>query len=84
MIHSALIEMNFDWNAHKRAAMVTYWLMDGQCLSSAEIAELVGMSVQGVEYLMDNLTSRSGEDYGLPFTRINGKWQKVSGNQGGL
>lgn len=69
-----------EWNAHKRAAMVTSWLKDGEQLSSAEIAERIGMTVQGVEYLMINLTGKNGDGYGLPFARIDGKWQQIFHN----
>lgn len=60
-----------EWNSHVRGAYIAIWLKGGSKLSTREIAELTGLSKQGVEFMLDILSGS------MPITRIDGKWQWI-------
>jgi hypothetical protein len=61
-----------EWNAHTRAAVVTLLLLNGERLTTSEIAKLTDMTYHGAYRLMINLSIE------LPITQIDGKWQRIS------
>ena len=58
-----------EWNAHQRAGQVTYWLVQGRKLSTAEIARLTGLSWDGAKFMMEMLSGL------LPIVYADDKWQ---------
>ena len=58
-----------EWNAHQRAGQVTYWLVQGRKMSTAEIAHLTGLSWDGAKFMMEMLSGR------LPIVYAGEKWQ---------
>jgi DNA-binding CsgD family transcriptional regulator len=64
------MENFYDWNAHKRAGTIVFWLSRGEKLTTAEIAKLLNISYWGAMYLMDNLTHTP-----IGLTVVDGKWQ---------
>lgn len=63
-----------DWNPQTRAASISQLLLTGKRMTTAEIAEHLGMSYHGARRLMVNLSLV------LPITKIDGRWQRVSAN----
>lgn len=70
---------NVQWNAHKRAGVVVDLLRDGRQMTTAEIAEILGMTYHGALYLMDNLSGAP-----ICITLIKGRWQIVDFDDSGL
>lgn len=60
-----------EWNAHTRAAAVSLALLNGEQMTTAEIAAFVELSHSGAWRLMVNLSIE------LPIVQIDGKWQRV-------
>ena len=63
------VENQREWNAHQRAGQVTYWLMQGRKLSTAEIARLTGLSWDGAKFMMEMLSGP------LPIVCADNEWQ---------
>jgi len=58
--------------ATERAALVTWLLMHGGSLTTAEVARRVGLTARGALYLCNRLSLV------LPITLVDGRWQVVS------
>lgn len=58
-----------EWNAHQRAGQVTFWLVQGRKMSTAEIARLTGLSWDGAKFMMEMLSGL------LPIVFIDDRWQ---------
>lgn len=63
------VENQREWNAHQRAGQVTYWLVQGRKMSTAEIARLTGLSWDGAKFMMEMLSGL------LPIVYSDDKWQ---------
>jgi hypothetical protein len=57
-----------EWNAHQRAGQVTFWLVQGRRMSTAEIARLTGLSWDGAKFMMEMLSGL------LPIVYSDDKW----------
>lgn len=66
--HRQPTSRNQEWNSHIRGGWIAIWLKGGSELSTADITRLTGMSKQGVEFMMEVLSS------GMPIRRVAGKW----------
>jgi hypothetical protein len=62
------VENQREWNAHQRAGQVTYWLVKGRKMSTAEIARLTGLSWDGAKFMMEMLSGL------LPIVYSDDKW----------
>lgn len=60
-----------EWNAHQRAGQVTFWLVQGRKMSTAEIARLTGLSWDGAKFMMEMLSGL------LPILYADDKWQWI-------
>ena len=63
-----------EWNAHQRAGQVTFWLVQGRKMSTAEIARLTGLSWDGAKFMMEMLSGL------LPIVCADNKWQWLEGH----
>lgn len=63
-----------EWNAHQRAGQVTYWLVQGHKMSTAQIARRTGLSWEGAKFMMEMLSGL------LPIVHVKGKWQWLDNN----
>lgn len=62
-------ERRREWNSHIRGGWIAIWLYQGSKLSTGDIVRLTGMSKQGVEFMMEILSSD------MPIVRRASKWQ---------
>ena len=56
-------------NAHQKASFITLLLRDGNVLTTAGIARLIGTTWEGAEFMMEMISGV------VPVVKIDGKWQ---------
>jgi hypothetical protein len=45
-----------EWTAHQRSAIITFWLRDGNLLTTGDIARMTQMTWHGAEYMMEHIS----------------------------
>lgn len=56
-------------NAHQKASFITILLRDGNELTTAGIARLIGTTWEGAEFMMEMISGV------VPVLKIDGKWR---------
>lgn len=45
-----------EWTAHMRSGVATFWLLEGNRLTTAQIAQLTGLTWDGAKYMLTNMS----------------------------
>jgi hypothetical protein len=62
-------ERRLEWTAHQKAGQVVAWLLEGEAMTTRDIADKTEMTWHGARYMMEMLSLT------LPIVQVDGEWR---------